>query len=147
MTSDKDKSEKDSFWDKNPTDIESSLGRSEINLSNPWDQGKNIPVQGSVLLSGSVGPDIQKHFVSTRSKVHETWIIETHKTKRATLSISALLFIASAALAVFSPEDREILSYGIAGSMLLLSAGVAGYGFFKVKSESISAEASKDNGE
>lgn len=99
--------------------------------------------QGSVFSTREIDDETIKHYVEKRSSVHETQIKETERTKRTTLVVSAVIYIAAAILVVFSPQDKEVLAYGIAGSMLLLASGIAGYGILRVKTDRFSAEASQ----
>lgn len=106
------------------------------------DRLTNVP-QGSVFFSGKINDETIKHYVEKRSSVHETQIKEIERTKRTTLVVSAVIFIVAAILVVFSPQDKEVVTYSIAGSMLLLASGIAGYGILKIKTNRFSAEASQ----
>lgn len=69
----------------------------------------------------------EKHFVSERSRVHETYIREQEKTKRLNLVLAAVCFIAGCIVIVFGPSDRKELSNWIGAALLIVSAGTAGY--------------------
>ena len=142
----KENNKRDLFSEKQLEDLEKRLlPKSKINLTSPW--GGLGPNQGTAFVGSKLDSDTQKHFLSARSKVHETWIIESNKTRRVSLIVSAVLVIAAAALLVFSPKEKEIISYGVAGAIVLLSSGIAGYGFLKIKTKNFSAESKKDSRE
>jgi hypothetical protein len=96
--------------------------KDEVKISAPWG-GKQQFMQSSKLRDS----EATKHFVEERSKVHTMFIVEQEKTKRLGLVLSVILLIAAMLIVLFSPEDKEVVSYWIGGALLLFSAGAAGY--------------------
>lgn len=96
----------------------------EVYLSVPWlRSGKNIPLQSISRVSRKNA----SHFISERSRVHETYIREQEKTKRLSLVLAAACFIAGCVVIVFAPADREMLSNWVGAALVIASAGTAGY--------------------
>jgi hypothetical protein len=66
-------------------------------------------------------------FVAERSRVHETYIREHEKTKRLSLTLSAILLAVACLVVVFAPEGREVIAHGVGVALFITSAGAAGY--------------------
>ncbi|MEM0966108.1 MAG: hypothetical protein AAGJ81_08180 [Verrucomicrobiota bacterium] len=94
---------------------------SEVNLSAPWGT-----VNGCQNIARVSRIDA-KEFVETRSKVHETYIIENEKTKRMCLWIACISFISSCLVLIFGPEGKEVMTYLLGASLMIISAGAVGY--------------------
>src|SRR4051794_882274 len=76
-------------------------------ISVPWSHGaSNVPLQSI----GRVSREDTKHFISERSRVHETYIREQEKTRRLSLVLAATCFVAGCVVIVFGPAGRETLS-------------------------------------
>lgn len=96
----------------------------EVQLSVPWlRSGKNIPLQRV----SRVNRKDASHFISERSRVHETYIREQEKTKRLSLVLAAACFIAGCVVIAFAPADRPVLSNWVGAALVIASAGAAGY--------------------
>lgn len=87
-----------------------------------------------------------QEFIKERSRIHEIYIKEQERTKRISLSISAILFIASLTLILFAPKGREELSFWLGGALLVFSAGIAGYKRIWGRTRKISIGADKNKG-
>jgi hypothetical protein len=96
---------------------------SEVCLVVPWRLGGSGLVQSICRASRNEA----KHFVSERSRVHETYIREQEKTKRLSLILAAACLIAGCVVIVFGPHDREMLSNWVGAALVIVSAGAAGY--------------------
>jgi hypothetical protein len=77
--------------------------------------------------------------VQERTRLHETYIVQTHKTKRLGLVLAALLLILSCLLPVIAPAGREGISYIISVALFVFAAGAAGYTnvWFKTKTQNL----------
>lgn len=95
----------------------------QVRISVPWVVGGNNVFQ-------SIGRGTREdtnHFISERSRVHETYIREQEKTRRLRLFLAASCFIAGCVVIVFGQSGREVLSSWIGAALLVVSAGAAGY--------------------
>ncbi|MFZ3327891.1 MAG: hypothetical protein WA231_19275 [Methylocella sp.] len=107
----------------------------EISLNPPWAQF-NQSVQRVVGLNicrTDEEADVSLAFIEERSKVHESYIKETNRTKRFGLGVSAFMLVISGCIFVFAPAGREVASYFIGGFLILTAAGVAGLTAMKLK--------------
>jgi len=111
--------------------------KSEVKISAPW---------GGFQQQSNTGyfndPDAHRTFIEERSKVHKTYILEQEKTKRISLFSSVLLFIVAVCAVLFAPPGREELSYWIGATLLVFSAGAAGYKRLWAKAPLINIKAS-----
>lgn len=96
--------------------------RYKVNLSVPWADDPRACVD----ISGDRFYAAEK-FLIDRSRVHETYIREEAKTKRLSLMIGAVLFLAGCLVLVFAPAGREALAVWVGAAMLIVAAGCVGY--------------------
>jgi hypothetical protein len=94
----------------------------EVHLSAPWGNSNIIRQQS---INGT--EDVTISFLRERTRIHELYIREQEKTRRIAMILAAILFISSLLVIVFAPKGREELSYWIGGTLLIFSAGSAGY--------------------
>jgi DNA-directed RNA polymerase subunit RPC12/RpoP len=116
-------------------------GKNIIELSPPWGGHLNMCRQ-----SAEGSPRIQSEFIKRRTDVHTAYIIEKEKTRRLYLIMAAVLLALSIAVFIFSPREKQSLSYWIGGSLLLLAAGAAGFNRVSAKSKifDLSADQGKE---
>ena len=74
-----------------------------------------------------INQDVNAIFIKERTRLHELYIREEAKTKRLTLIIALLLFLAGCSVILFAPSGRELLFNWIGAAMLIIAAGSAGY--------------------
>lgn len=112
-----------------PAMAETDLKRSSVSMSPPWVGDKSCIRNNWAMQNASSSYDDERliEFVKRRSEVHERYISETEKTRRLSLGLAALAFIAALLVLAFVPKDDSILSYGIAVTLLVTAAGAAGY--------------------
>lgn len=60
-------------------------------------------------------------------KVQAANIAERHKTRRMGFVVSAVLTLASAAILVFAPENRETVAQWVGAALFIAPAGAAGF--------------------
>ena len=116
---------------------EENNNRNEINISTPWGGSKIAEHRQS-----AVGSDeVTIEFVKERTRLHESYIKEEANSKRLALILSAFLFVTALFVVMFAPAGREKLSYWVGATLLLFSAGAAGYKRLWVKAPLITFEA------
>jgi hypothetical protein len=93
-----------------------------VNLSAPWEDNPKSCFIGSGFQFKSI-----EQFLIERTKLHEIYIREEARTKRLSLMLSALLFLAACLVIIFAPESRQTISHWIGAAMFVVAAGVAGY--------------------
>lgn len=96
----------------------------DIHLAVPWLRSNKNQLMQSV---SRASRNEAHHFISERSRVHETYIREQEKTKRLSLALAAACFITGCVVIVFGPNDREVLSHWLGAALLIAAAGAAGY--------------------
>jgi hypothetical protein len=121
--------------------LQNSDVRNEIKISAPWG---GMQRQWMYNVDRSSNPRIQEKFIKERSKVHLEYIKENEKTKRISLIASAILLALGLIIIVFSPSEKQFLSYWIGASLLLLAAGTAGYKRIWAKSKVLDIKADQD---
>lgn len=87
--------------------------------------------------------DPSMHFVTERSKVHTAYIVEQEKSKRIGLILAVILLISAMLIMVFSPKEKEVISYWIGAALIIFSAGAAGYKHLWAKTPIIEIEAAE----
>ena len=104
----------------------------------PWARGEfqQQQQQGGWPLDG---PSNQT-FITERSRVHETYILETEKTKRWGYGLAAILLAFAFLVPVFAPAGRETVSYMVGLALLIFSAGTVGYTRVALKGKKRSAD-------
>src|SRR5215470_10166049 len=95
---------------------------SKILLSTPWGSPQTI------INAKSEGLVVQE-----RTRLHETYIKGQVRIKIFGFGISAIMFIISAIIIVFSPPDRTIIAYALGGVLVIAAAGVAGFTVLQMK--------------
>lgn len=109
--------------DKPKSEVQQAI-TDEVRISVPWSiEGSSNVYQGI----GRANREDANHFISERSRVHETYIREQEKTRRLSLVLATISFIAGCVVIVFGPAERETLSNWIGAALLVVSAGAAGY--------------------
>ncbi len=101
---------------------------------------KSQPVEAG----GPLDPTRIDAFVQVRSRVHETYIRETERTRRLALGLSAVLLALACLVPVFAPTGRETLSYALGGALFVFAAGGAGFSAVKLTHKDLSVSASTD---
>src|SRR5258708_19892054 len=66
-------------------------------------------------------------FISKRTKLHETFIRETERTRRLRMVVATVLFALGCILLVFAPSAHEWLSWGFILPLFLFSHGPVAY--------------------
>lgn len=116
---------------------------------------KQAPLEESPCTSKSLLPESHSstwqmassnYFVTERSKVHAIYIVEQEKSKRLSMVLSVVLLIAAMLIVLFSPEDKEIISYWMGVALVIFSAGSAGYKRVWGESSMIKFEADNRDG-
>jgi hypothetical protein len=102
--------------ERNWKDVESQ----NIRLSVPW--AAEPTNEGH-----SMEAFLAAQFVEERSRVHETFIRETEKTKRLGYGLAASLLATACILPVFAPVGHEVISWWISASLFVFAAGAMGY--------------------
>jgi hypothetical protein len=127
--------------------------RNQVILTVPWSDGRNsgdFKSNGGAEFSdggwGSaplVASQPTTEFIQARTHLHEVYILQMNKTKRLGLTLSAALLVIACILPIFAPQGRETLSYFISLSLLVFSAGAAGFTsiWFKTKLKEIKFDA------
>ena len=90
----------------------------------------------------SIPPMAPDDFVRERSRVHETFIRETNRTKRLGFVSSVLMLLIGCLAFVFAPAGREIASYVVGAFLVTLAVGVGGFTVFKLKVPGVALDAS-----
>jgi hypothetical protein len=120
-----------------------SKPETEIKLAVPWEQEREVIGDGNTInIINTFDDETSKAFISERTRLHETYILEEARTKRLMLVIASVLFLSAVAVILFAPEGRQNLSYWLGGTLFVLSAGAAGYKriWGKTKNRSIRLE-------
>lgn len=93
-----------------------------VNLSAPWENDPRSCFIGSGFQFKAI-----EQFLIERTRLHEVFIREDAKTKRLSLALGTLLFLAACLVIVFAPESRQGVAHWIGAAMLVAAAGVVGY--------------------
>ena len=130
-------------------DAPPEIGESTISLSVPWssfrNRGRRPHIQGNVQTGTSHNIEVTKRFIQERTRVHEIYIKEESRVKMLGFVISALMFTVSAIILIFAPPDKEALAYALAGVLVIVAAGVAGFSVVRVKALGLSLGQSGSN--
>ncbi len=84
---------------------------------------KKVPARGRARPGG---PSVDK-FVEQRTALHATYIIETERTRRLALLLTAGLLALAVLSAVLVPPERNSLSIGLTCALVVFAAGGAGF--------------------
>jgi hypothetical protein len=76
-------------------------------------------------------------FISKRTKLHETFIRETERTRRLRTVVATVLFALACILLVFAPSGHEWLSWGISLALFVFAAGAVGYTTVEMKKDKL----------
>jgi hypothetical protein len=102
-----------------------------------YSRGNNAVQQGSFLTSPMTldcdDPDVMKLFVETRTRVQETFIRETEKTRRTALWLACALLGSACLVPVLAPVGRETISYWVSAALFVFAAGAAGYSAIHIR--------------
>src|SRR5712692_7172885 len=101
----------------------------QVSLSTPW-SGKAHGNGYSATMSNSAGipsDAVAEVFLVERTRLHELYVREQERTRRVGLILAAVLILAAAAMILFAPAGREILSYWIGAALIVFAAGTVGY--------------------
>jgi hypothetical protein len=121
----------------------------EIRIYVPWALKGHYPLQTLSRInrvsqkSDLVDPNL---FLTERSRVHEVYIREQHRTQRLSLLLSAILLLAACFVVVFAPAGREYVASWIGAALLVSAAGAAGYKRIWGKSKNIYVGADQGKG-
>ena len=120
--------------ENSPNDEESE----QIELSAPWSGAnrqiaRNVSIRGLKNLASGTKLRDNKVFIRERSAVHSKYIEETEKTKRTAIIVGCLCLLSSAAVLLFAPSGKEIVSYVIAFVLFIVAAGAFGFTRVAVK--------------
>jgi MFS-type transporter involved in bile tolerance (Atg22 family) len=77
-------------------------------------------------------------FIQEMTRVHETYIREQSRVRMLGFGISAVMFIVSAIILTFAPPEKEALAYALAGVLIIVAAGVAGFSVVRIKALGLS---------
>jgi hypothetical protein len=95
----------------------------EVSLSAPWGGGmSNFAVFGKQRAS-AVNEEIPVVFIQERTRIHELYIRQQGRIKMLGFGLSALMFMVSGIVAVFSPPEKSILAYAFARCVVPSSSG------------------------
>lgn len=119
-----------------------------ICLSTPWISTANVFTSASWMpWHIRESRKLQALFLAERSRVHEVYIREEHKTKRLSMIIAATLTMVSVVIMVFAPAGRETLSYWLGAAILVIAAGSMGYKRIRGKTPGFSLRADDASGD
>lgn len=110
--------------DQSRRDLPLPSDRGRVRLSAPW---SHVLVGDHRQMAACVSDADLESFVTVRSRVHALYIAEEHRTKRLGMIVGAALVAAAAALMVFAPPGREVMSYWVGAALVIVAAGCLGY--------------------
>ena len=79
------------------------------------------------IAQGRLADQATAAFIAQRTKLHETFIRETEKTRRLGLLLTACLLALSCCIPIFAPSGREIQSWWISAALFVFAAGAMGF--------------------
>jgi hypothetical protein len=83
--------------------------------------------------AGTRSSEVAKHFITERTRAHEKYIKETETTRRIYIYLATILLIFACVIPVFAPPGREPISYFASLTLLIFSAGAAGYTTIRIR--------------
>ncbi len=110
--------------------------RPKIVLQHPYSQLPNLKL---IPPQYCYDDNVETHseFIRERTSLHKLIVIEIEKTKRISIMIAAALLILAVVVFVFSPAEKQTLSYWVGASLLVISTGAVGYKTLWFKSKTV----------
>ncbi len=127
---------------------DSESGIVDISLSTPWKSSQSVRMSNvAKCRANNVDHPFGQGFVKERTRLHETYIRETARTKRIGLVLAFALILSGALVVLFAPPGRETLSYWMGAALVIFAAGAVGFGRVWGKASRISFGADQDRRE